>query len=367
MRLAALALLLVLPAAAGKWNVAYQYDVDEAGLFLRDAVFPTPQRGIAIGVLTEKGRQRAISVVSSNGGKSWEQVRLKEEPTAITCFDGDLCWLATEKGIWRSEEGGRDWKKISNLKGVLTLQFTSTTEGWASGVEKSVWQTTDAGKTWTLLPILKDVKATPANAAFPVMAFRGQLGLIGGNSRPPRKDHSHFPDWMIPEEVAKRKEWPSMMILLETRDAGKTWSQNTNSVFGNLSAIRMHPDGRGALALLEYFHTFQTPSEVISINFRNGRSESIFRDKTTAITDVWSGPDNAVLLAGAEAPGLRTLPIPQRPVFLETTTAAGSTGLLWTRIPVDYRVTARRIRIAAAPDGQLWAVTDTGFILRYDK
>ena len=34
---------------------------------------------------------------------------------------------------------------------------------------------------------------------------------------------------------------------------------------------------------------------------------------------------------------------------------------------VDYRAVARQVKLAAAPDGQLWATTDTGMILRLDR
>jgi hypothetical protein len=41
--------------------------------------------------------------------------------------------------------------------------------------------------------------------------------------------------------------------------------------------------------------------------------------------------------------------------------------VIWTQHDVDYRATGRRVQLARKPNGQLWAVTDSGFILRLDR
>jgi photosystem II stability/assembly factor-like uncharacterized protein len=368
MRFAVIAILTLLPAAAAdKWNVAYLHDEDESSLFLRAIEFPSDQRGIAIGVLTEKGRQRPVALVTANGGKTWDQVKLKEDAMSVACFTDEVCWISSPKGVYRSEEGGREWKKISDTKGILKMHFVSPTRGWAAGTKKSAWETSDGGKSWTLIEAVKELNANPDNASFMAIAFYGAFGLIGGNSRPPRKDESLFPDWMVPEEVAKKREWPGMMILLETRDAGKTWSPSANSLFGTLTALRIRPDGRGATALLEFFNAFEAPAEVLFIDFKTGRSNSIYRNKSTAVTDVAMGESGSIVIAGVEVAGIRSLPVPQKVRFLEATLAEGTTNILWTPTPVDYRATARRVQLARKPGGQYWAVTDTGFILRLDR
>lgn len=368
MRLVAFAVLTLFPLiAAGKWNLVYQYDVDESALFLRAIEFPSDQRGIAIGVLNEKGRPRPVALVTANGGKSWDQIKLKDEPLSIACFTDEVCWISTPGGVWRSDEGGREWKKISGTKNIVKMQFVSPARGWAAGASKSAWETTDGGKTWTLLPVLKDVKANAQYAGFQAIAMSGDYGMIGGNSRPPRRSDSIYPDWMVPEDATQRREWPGMMILLETRDSGKTWTSSTNSVFGTLTALRMHPEGGRAAALLEYFHTFETPAEVLLIDLKTGKSRSIFREKNTAVTDFLLGSNGGAIVAGVEAIGLRTLPIPQKVRILEATTDEGSASFAWNSMPVDYRATARRVQLARQPNGQLWAVTDTGMILRLDR
>ena len=276
MRRAILSLFLLLPVAhADKWNVAHLHDEDDSSLFLRAIEFPSDQRGIAIGVITEKGRQRGVAMVTANGGKTWDQVKFKDEPLSLACFTDAVCWISSPRSVWRSEEGGREWKKVSDTKGILKMHFASATQGWAAGARKSAWETKDGGKTWVLLEALKDVKATPENATFTTIAMNGNFGLIGGTSRPPRKDDSLFPDWMVPDEAAKRREWPGMMMLLETRDSGKSWTPSASSLFGTLTALRIRPDYPGAAALLEFFHTFEAPSEVLFVDFKSGKSTSI--------------------------------------------------------------------------------------------
>lgn len=371
MRLVALALfaaaLLSAAPARDKWNVAYLYDEDQSSLVLRAIEFPSDQRGIAIGLLNDKGRPRPVALVSSDAGKTWEQVRLKDEPLALACFTDEVCWISTGRGVWRSDEGGRDWKKVSDTKGILRMQFTSANDGYAAGARKSAWETKDGGKTWTLLSAAKELDSNPDHAQFSSIAFAGALGIIAGNSRPPRRDDSLFPDWMVPEEAAKRREFPATMIMLETRDAGKTWTSSKSAVFGTVTTLRMQPEGLGAVALLEYFQSFETPSEVLMVNFRSGRSESIYREKTTAVTDIYAGPNGAVLLAGVQTTGMRGLPIPTKLRFLEGTYASGAASTFWTAHDVDYRATATRVSVARKPNGQYWAVTDTGIILRLDR
>src|SRR6478736_5415729 len=106
MRLAVAALLILLPlTASDKWNIAYQYDKDESSLFLRAIEFPSDQRGIAIGVLSEKGDSRPVALVTANGGQSWDQIKLKDQPLSLACFTDEVCWISTAKGVWRTDEG----------------------------------------------------------------------------------------------------------------------------------------------------------------------------------------------------------------------------------------------------------------------
>lgn len=366
------ALVLILAASLGvsaaKWTMSYLHDEDESSLILRAIEFPTEQRGLAIGQMTEKKGVTGVVLLTTNGGAKWEMIRVKEDPLSLSCIKEEICWFVSVRGVWRSDEGGRAWKKIANLKGPLKVHFASATQGWAAGLAKSAWETSDGGKTWKAIEKAKEISSNPDHAHFSAIAMHGSFGLIGGNSRAPRKDEDvTFPDWMQPEAAAKRREWPAVMILLETRDGGKTWAHASNSIFGNLSQIRIKPEGTGAAALLEYFNDFEIPGELMWIDFRTGRSTSILRSKEFAPTDHVMAANNQILVAGIQNAALRALPVPQKVRIVEATVNESSTTAIWTSIPVDYRAVAKRVALGLSPNGVGWAVTDAGMILKLDR
>jgi hypothetical protein len=353
-------------SAAPKWNLAYFHDEDESKLHLRALAFTDAQRGIAVGILADKGGTKGVALLTADGGAKWSMVRLRDEPLAISCV-ADVCWYTSGRAVWRSEEGGREWKKVSSQKGILQLHFVSEKEGWAAGTEKSAWSTVDGGATWKAIDAAAKIAGNPRYSQFNVIAFQGRLGLIVGNSRPPRPDTSLFPDWMVPEEAAKRRELPGLMMTLDTRDGGKNWTSATASVFGLLTRLRIQPGGIGAVALLEYLNDFETPSEVMWIDFRTGSSKSIYRDKKIAVTDLWPFAGGSVIFAGTENTTLRSLPVPQKIRISEAVLHNEALSTIWVAHEVDYRAVAKRVTLAAAPDGRLFAVTDTGMILRLDR
>lgn len=364
-RLLFAALLPLALSAADKWNVAYFFDVDDSRLALRDIAFPTDQRGIAIGMWNDEGRPRPVALITSNGGANWEMVRLNEPPLSLACSPEAVCWYSTEKAIYRSEEGGRDWKRVSKTKGILAMRFLTADEGIAAGLRRTAYSTRDGGKTWTPIPAAAELTSNPNHAAFLVTAARGPIRIIGGNSRPPRKEDLDFPDWMVPDEAAKRREWPATLLLLESRDSGANWKANVSSLFGTLTGLEIQPDGLGAAALLEFRNTFEYPSEILAIDFRSGRSRAAFRDKSMRITGLAFGAAGSAVAAGVEATGLRTLPIPRRVRFFSGLFPGD--GAAWVEQDVDYRAVANRVAVTVSPGGRYWAATDQGMILRLDS
>ncbi|MBM3787029.1 MAG: hypothetical protein FJW30_21945 [Acidobacteria bacterium] len=364
----ALLLLCGCVVFGAKWNLAFHHDENDSSLLLRAIEFPSERRGVAIGVLTEPRGATGVVLVTSDGGKSWTTIRVKEEPLSLSCASDETCWFASLRGVWRSLEAGRDWKKISSTKGMTRIHFTSPSKGWAGGLAHSVWETNDGGKKWDLVPASKAIAANPERAVFSAMSFNGNIGIVGGNSRLPRlpSDEDDFPDWMRPDTASKRKELPAMMILLETKDGGKNWTSSTSSIFGMLTQVRIRPDGLGAGALLEYFNNFSVPSELIWVDFRTGKSLPVFKDKQVAVTDHLIEDGNRMTLAGVAVEGLRSLPVPQKIRFLEGT-VGDAASVVWLTIPADYRAVARRVILGKSPAGRLWAVTDTGMILRLDR
>ncbi len=357
-----LAALLVLSAmGAESWKMNYFFDETESTLEIVAIQFPSDQRGVVIGMSTIKGKQKPVALVTADGGKKWTQIQLKESPYAIHCLNDSQCWMATERGIWTSEEGGRDWKKLKNMEGVRAIHFISSTVGYAAGGMKLIWKTQDGGKTWEKLPEAAKPEASAENSIYTVIASRGKDMLIAGSSNPPRRDRALYPDWMEPERAAKRREWPSLVLMLETRDAGKNWSTSSASVFGRVTGILLGE--KSAISLIEYQDTFQFPSEVLRIDYTTGKNTPIFAQKQHAITSIAYGKQGELVVGGIEAFGsIRANPIPSK-VRILTGQVEGLQTPVWVQMPVDYRAVAHRVHLARTPSGKLFAATDTGMIL----
>lgn len=353
--------------AADKWNVSFFHDEKDSTLTLDEIVFPSERRGIAIGVLNDKGRIKPVAVVTGDGGRRWEMVPLKDVPVAIACVNDSACWIATQGGVWFTEEAGRSWRRVSRQKGILTLHFDSATHGFAGGEKKTIWETADGGKNWKPLEVTKEISAKPEFAAFHSMGFGGRIGLIAGTSRPPRReDMSLFPPWMEPEQAAKRREWPHLMMLAETRDSGATWKVSSASIFGMVTRIVVDPAGF-AVALLQFDGTFEIPAEVNQIEFKTGKMIPLYRNKEHAVTDIAYLPNRSIVAAGTQPSGLRSLQLPSKVVIREAAISNVTKVGEFTEQAVDYRAVARQVKLAVAPDGQLWAATDAGMILRLDR
>jgi hypothetical protein len=360
-------LLAAAAGAADKWNISFFHDEKDSTLTLGEIVFPSERRGIALGVLSERDRLKPVALVTSDGGDRWEKVPLKEIPQAISCLNDTACWMATEGGVWYSEEAGRSWRKVSKQKGILTMHFDSSTRGFAGGEKKTIWETKDAGKTWTPIEATKEITAKPEFAAFHTMGFGGKVGLVAGTSRPPRReDSSLFPPWMEPERVAKRREWPNLMMLAETRDGGSTWQLSSASIFGMVSRIVVDPAGF-TVALLQFDGTFEIPAEVNQIEFKTGKMIPLYRNKEHAVTDIAYLPNRAIVAAGTQPAGLRSLQLPSKVVIREAPITNVTKVGAFTEQAVDYRAVARQVKLAVAPDGQMWAATGAGMILRLDR
>jgi len=353
--------------AADKWNVAFFHDEKDSTLTLGEIVFPSERRGIAIGVLNEKFRVKPVAVVTADGGKRWELVPLKDVPVTIACVNDAACWIATDGGVWYTEEAGRTWRKVSKQKGIVTMHFDSATHGFAAGEKKTIWETKDSGKTWTPIEATNEISAKPEFAVFHSMGFGGKTGLIAGTSRPPRReDMSLFPPWMEPERAAKRREWPNLMMQAETRDGGATWKVSSASIFGMVTRILIDPGGL-AVVLLQFGDTFEFPAEVSQIDFKTGKMTPVYREKEHAVTDVAYLANRSIIAAGTQPAGLRSLQLPGKVVIREAQITDFLKVGAFKDQAVDYRAVARQVKLAVAPDGQMWAATDAGMILRLDR
>jgi len=347
--------------AADRWELQYFHDLDDSSLTITDLAFPSATRGVATGYLIERDRTKPAVLVTSDGGRNWTFVKFKRPGLSLFFLNESVGWIVTDKGIWKTGESGRSWKKIpKSPKDVLRVHFLDENRGWAVGGGKSAWETVDGGRRWKKLDAVEEVSANPEFTVFSWVSFvGGRFGVVAGASMPPRRSASRFPDWMEPERAASRREWPALNILLETQDAGATWKASSTSMFGHITRVRLAPDGRG-LGLIEFFNAFDWPSEVFELEWQTGKSRRVFRRKDSAITDIAFVSGGPAFLAGYEPPGeLARSPIPGKVRIFRSTDLND-----WREMDVDYRATAGRVVLAAADHEHVWAATDTGMILR---
>jgi hypothetical protein len=362
MRWAVLALLaLPLGAAPAKFELRYFYDKDNSELDILELKFVSAKRGLGIGVLRERDRVRGAILETNDGGDTWKLQPFREVPRSLFLLEESVGWIVTDRGLWRTEEGGREWKKIYSRRGLLAIHFLDASNGFAAGAPKLFLRTSDGGRSWTKVPEGDKPDTKPENTAYSVIGFAGDgKGVVGGSSVPPDARRSRYPDWMEPELARYRRQRPTVMILIETRDGGANWKSSVASLFGQLT--RMALTEREGLGVLEFDNTFPWPSEVYRFLLGTGKSERVFREKNHLVTDAaWD--DESAWLGAVQFPyEVRGAPIPGRVKIFRATDASLKA---WQSVPVDYRATGQRVSLARGVDGTVWAVTDSGMVLSY--
>ena len=353
----------VLPVQAQRWQIQYFYDKNKSTLVISDLQFPSPSRGVAVGAITEGKHQKPVAVVTSDGGAHWQMVDLKENPVSLYFLSESLGWMVTTHDLWRTTEAGKSWDKVPGLPaGLFRVYFTDEQNGFAVGSKKKVMETHDGGKHWAALAAAAELPGQPNYSTYNWVAFATpRFGIITGWNVPPRRMPPQFPDWMDPEEAINRRETPHLSYSLVTRDGGKTWKPNSASLFGDVSRVRFGPAGTG-LGLIEYSNSFRYPSEAYKIDWVSGKSETVYRDRKFAISDIWLTPDGTAYLAGTLVAGQIRHVVPGKVQVLKSRDYTA-----WTEMPVDYRATANRATLAVINEDNMWMATDNGMILRLVK
>ncbi len=347
------------PVSKPRWELSYFYDEDESELVILDLKFPSPLRGIASGAIVAESSRKNVVLLTSNGGRNWSIVPVKEAGHSLFFLDESVGWMVTPKGIWKTLESGRSWKKQKSPDRVRKVYFRDEKRGYALCGMKSVYETADGGLSWKLLNASREPSSNRDYTAYEAIDFAGDRGVITGWSDPPRRGSSDLPDWMEPDKAKNRREWPIMSIVLETLDGGQTWKAATSSMFGRVTRVDLSPDGRG-LALLEYRNAFEVPSEVVSIDLKTGKSATVFKKPDRRVTDVLLFSQGPGYLAAIEAsPQLHNSPIPGKLKILRSDTFS-----VWQEMEVDYRALGTRAILAASGAGNLWVATSDGAILK---
>lgn len=347
-------------APAQRWRVQYFYDEAKSNLMFHDMVFVSSTRGIAVGsVLEGKGGRKPVAVVTQDGGAHWQLSSLEENPVSLFFLNDTLGWMVTEKGLWRTDEFGKDWHKLPRLPvQPIRVYFADENNGWAAGAKKSVLVTHDGGRKWDPIAAAAEPAGAADRSAYTWIAFANpNYGIITGLNQPVQHWLPMFPTWLDPSDALTRRETPHMAYALVTNNAGKTWKSESASLLGRITRVRLAPDGNG-LGLIEYADSFRYPSETYRIEWKTGKNTTIFRDKRYGITDVWLTA-GAAYLAGVEFPGeVRSVSPGKVKVFKSTDFAS------WNEQPVDYRASAQRLLLGGFGE-DVWLATDNGMILKW--
>ncbi len=362
-RVYALSLLAasVMLGQAPRWQMQYFYDQAKSELVVQDIQTPSDRYVMAVGTIQEsKGGHKPVSVVTTDGGAHWDVVKLEENPVSLFFLNDTLGWMVTEKGIWKTEESGKDWKKLPKPPAsVWRVYFADENNGWAACNKKTVLVTHDGGRKWEPIKTAAEPPGAADRSAYSWIAFANRTyGIVFGFNQPATRWGSRFPAWMDPEDAMSRRETPHLSYTMVTRDGGQTWRAGSTSLFGHVTRARFSTNGPG-LGLVEYGDSATYPSEVYKLDWMTGKSQTVFRDKRYAISDVWMTKDGTSYVAGIEMAGqVRSVAPGNVKVFKSADMKT------WTEMAVDYRAVAHRVILSGADEQNLWLATDNGMILK---
>lgn len=348
-------------AQAPRWQMQYFYDQAKSELVLQDLQSPSVGRGVAVGSIQEsKGARKPVAVTTSDSGAHWAVTKLEENPVSLFFLNDSLGWMVTEKGIWKTNEAGKDWQKLPKPPAApWRVYFADENNGWAACNKKIVLATHDGGHKWEPVKVAGDPPGAPERSAYSWISFANRnYGIIFGFNQPMMRWGSQFPTWMDPEDALTRRETPHLSYTVVTRDGGQTWRAASMSLFGQVTRARFSTNGPG-LGLIEHGDSAAYPSEVYKLDWTTGKNQTIFRDKRYAITDVWLTKEGTSYLAGIEMAGqVRSIAPGNVKVFQSSDMST------WAEMAVDYRAVARRAILSGADERNLWLATDNGMILK---
>lgn len=339
----------------------YFYDQAKSQLVLQDIQTPSLRRGVAIGSIQDgKGGRKPVAVMTSDSGAHWDVVKLEEEPVSLFFLNDSLGWMVTEKGIWKTEEGGKDWKKLPKPRASpWRVYFADENNGWAACNKKTVLATHDGGRKWEPIKAASEPPGAADRSAYSWITFANRnYGIALGFNQPAMRWGSQFPAWMDPADALSRRQTPRLSYTMVTRDGGQTWRATSTSLFGQVTRARFSSNGPG-LGLIEFPDSAAYPSEVHKLDWTTGKSQTVFRDKRYFITDVWLTTAGTSYLAGIEVTGQVRSMAPGNVIVFKS-----DDMMSWTGMAVDYRAVAQRATLSGVDDQNLWLATDKGMILK---
>ncbi len=359
--------MAALASGADRWELQYFYDKDDSTLSFQDLQFASPEKGLALGVVTEPRRRRPVTLVTSDGGKSWNLLPLKETGMSLFFLHEGAGWMISDKKhIWKTTDAGRTWTQVP-LSGIRTTPlrvfFLDESRGWLLCAEKQVYATADGGRSWQPLEAASRPDLPAERSLYTWATFAGrQIGLITGFSRGPER-RSLVPPWMDPESIPLGRP-PTDAMLLHSTDGGATWTHHVLRRLGELTRARISSGGE-CLLLLRRPDSLTVATEITTLDLKTLRGKSVYGERDRYLTDVaFAGPDR-VFAAAVDQAG-RT-PFPAIPSKLRVLESRSPGFTRWTEMEVDYRAEAARAVLAAPGPAHAWIATDTGMILKWTR
>jgi len=171
----------------------------ESSYGLRSVTMASSTVGFAVG-------ENGLTLKTTNGGTSWSEIT---NPTGTAYYDFNSVittsttklWVAGESGhIYTSSDGGSTWSSQSSgtSQHLVTITFTDSSHGFASGENRTFLHTTNGGTTWSSITISN----LPSSETIDDVSFLNSTDGIASSSTG---------------------------YLLSTTDAGSTWSTVTSS------------------------------------------------------------------------------------------------------------------------------------------
>ncbi|MGH9614546.1 MAG: YCF48-related protein [Bryobacteraceae bacterium] len=321
-----------------------------------DLECPSATHCVAVGDITGPEKPRSTAVITNDGGAHWAYVKLDESPVSLFFRNASLGWMATDRGIWKTVDGGDKWKRLTKYKGLEAVWFRDDLHGWAIGSPKLVLQTDDGGEKWTVSPAASLPATSADETAYGWMDFGSSgAGVIAGVAGPPAPP----PNWMNPAFSNRVRAGKSKILLLQTKDAGSNWKFSELTALGRLAQVRLAPEDK-ILMVFQARDSYEMPSSLYRFDVASSGVTDLWRSTSRIATDIILLPGGRALMAAIQMPGTSAeLVIPGK---LRVMTSRNITD--WTDIDIDYRAVARSATFSAADADHVWLATDTGMILK---
>lgn len=183
-----------------------------------------------------------------DGGKTWSVLPkvINLDINDFYFFNKDNFFLSGERGIYFSDDGGENIiKSFDNGIGVLSIDFVSSSTGWAVNKGKIILKTTDGGQTWAgdtvtsaSAPSIISVSDRPDdNGGFVIIKFeRSNLdGLINSERLLSYEIYSVEKNWLN----YKTNVVPNQQLFyeIEIRTQKDSIAENKNEQFFQVVAV----------------------------------------------------------------------------------------------------------------------------------